>query len=70
MTESDLRWIARKIARLNRDHLAAIVARAQLTDPADADYLVDTLMQRRAAILAAARLDRPENQPVLLNLKK
>jgi hypothetical protein len=56
MTGSDLRWIAGKIARLGRPHVAAIVAEAGLTDPADAEYLVETLMQRRAKILSAARV--------------
>lgn len=53
MTERDLHWIAEKIAGLQREHVAAMVAAANLSDPADAEYLVQTLMQRRARILQA-----------------
>ena len=56
MTGSDLRWIAGKMAELDRRHVAAIVAEARLTDPADAEYLIDTLMQRRGTILSAVHL--------------
>ena len=59
MDAEDLRWIARKIDRLGRDHLAAIVAEARLTDPSDADYLVNALLERREAILAVARRTGP-----------
>jgi hypothetical protein len=54
MTESDRRWITDKIRCLEREHIAAIAAEGQLTDPGDAEYLVDTLMERRAKILALA----------------
>ncbi len=54
VTASDLRWITCKIEELDRDRVAAIVAEAELTDPNDASYLLQTLMQRREAILAAA----------------
>ncbi|MHC4064501.1 MAG: hypothetical protein ACYSUI_08370 [Planctomycetota bacterium] len=60
MTVADLRWIAGKIAGLRGEHLEAIVAEARLTDPADARYLVETLLKRRAAILAVAGVSTPE----------
>ena len=56
MSEADLHWMAGKIAGLTREHIEAIVAEARLTNPADAAYLVETLMKRRAVILAAAGL--------------
>lgn len=60
MTERDLRWIAAKIAGLRREHVAAIVAAGKLSDPADAVYLVETLMRRRASILQAAGMTGAE----------
>jgi hypothetical protein len=54
MTSADRRWIASKIALLERPHLEAIVAEARYSDPADAQYIVDTLMQRREKILRFA----------------
>lgn len=51
MTPADLRWIAERIRRLDRPHIEAIVAAAQLSDRADAEYLVETLLARRAAVL-------------------
>ena len=54
MTDADLRWIAARIRHLDRPHIEAIVAAAKLTNPADATYLVETLMARRAAILSLA----------------
>ena len=54
MTSADRRWIASKIALLDRPHLEAIVAEARYSDPADAQYIVDTLMQRREKILRFA----------------
>ncbi|HUU83911.1 MAG TPA: hypothetical protein VM243_10450 [Phycisphaerae bacterium] len=63
MTDRDMRWIAGKIAGLRREHLAAIVAQAGLSDPADAKYLVEMLMRRRAAILQAAGIADPPARP-------
>lgn len=63
MTERDLRWIADKIAGLRREHLAAIVAAGKLSDPPDAEYLLETLMQRRAAILQAAGITCQDAAP-------
>jgi hypothetical protein len=54
MTESDKRWIASKIALLERPHVEAIVAQAQYSDPADAEYIVNTLLERRERILELA----------------
>lgn len=54
MTPADLRWIADRIRRLDRPRIGAIVAAAELTHPADADYLVETLLSRRQRILDLA----------------
>ncbi|MCP4249192.1 MAG: hypothetical protein GY778_19280 [bacterium] len=62
LTAADARWAADRIAQLDRPHLTAIVAEARLTDPADADYLVETLMKRRQAVLRAAGMTGP-NEP-------
>ena len=48
--------MAGKIAGLTPEHLEAIVAQAELSDPADATYLVETLSRRREKILAVAGL--------------
>ncbi|MEJ7599049.1 MAG: hypothetical protein WKG01_14165 [Kofleriaceae bacterium] len=50
---ADAYWAARLIMRFDRPLLEAVVATAQLTDPAAARYLVDTLLARRAKIGAA-----------------
>lgn len=55
MTDADAAWMIARIEALQRPHLEAIVAEAQLSDPHDAEYLVETLMQRREAILALVR---------------
>ena len=54
MTDSDRRWIASKIATLERPHVEAIVAQAQYSDPTDAEYIVNTLLERRDKILDLA----------------
>jgi hypothetical protein len=54
MADSDKRWIASKIALLERSHLETIVAQAQYSDPADADYVLNTLFARRDKILDLA----------------
>jgi hypothetical protein len=53
-TDSDRRWMASKIAGLERPHLEAIVAEAHYSDPADADYVLNTLLARRERILEVA----------------
>lgn len=55
LTSADLHWIAGQIARLGPEHVAAIVAAAQYSDPADAVYLTETLLRRQAKILALAQ---------------
>jgi hypothetical protein len=55
MTKADAAWMIKRIARLERPHLEAIVAEARLSDPKDAMILVETLLQRREAILSLAR---------------
>jgi hypothetical protein len=52
MTSTDAAWMIDKIRQLDRPHIEAIVAEARLSNPDDAQTLVDILMQRRAAILS------------------
>ncbi|MEJ7598991.1 MAG: hypothetical protein WKG01_13870 [Kofleriaceae bacterium] len=47
---TDLYWGAKLVMRFTRAQLEAIVATGQLTDPAAATYLVDTLLARRDVI--------------------
>lgn len=54
MTPADARWVAAHIRRLERPHIEALVSAAHLSNPADAAYLVDTLLARRARILEQA----------------
>ena len=54
MTDSDRRWMTSKIAALERPHLEAIVAQAQYSDSANAEYIVNTLLERREKILDLA----------------
>ena len=61
MNEDDAEWIARRMARLSRARIEAAVAAGQYSDPADAAYLVETLEQRRQAILR--RYVEKENIP-------
>jgi hypothetical protein len=49
--DEDLAWMARRIARLGREHLEAIVARAEFSDPAVSRRLVEILLGRRARLL-------------------
>jgi hypothetical protein len=51
MTPGDALWAVRIIARFRDEHIAAIVGRAHLDDPAAARYLTDTLVARRDRIL-------------------
>jgi len=51
MNDDDARWMARRMSRLTRAHIDAAVSAGRYSDPADAAYLVDTLEQRRHAII-------------------
>ena len=51
MRPEDAFWAARIIARFDEPAVRAIVAKGRYTDPAAADYVVKTLMERRAKIL-------------------
>ena len=51
MNEDDADWIARRMARLSREQIAAAVAAGRYTNPADAVYLVEALVARRDAIV-------------------
>jgi hypothetical protein len=55
MTPTDLRWIAERIGRLGPPQIEAIVAAAELSDPADARYLVEILLAHRERILGVYR---------------
>jgi hypothetical protein len=50
MDAADAYWGAKLVMRFDRPLLEAIVSRAQLSDPAPAAYIVDTLLARRDAI--------------------
>ena len=52
MTRADQRWMARKIAALRREHIEAIVAAAEFSDPQDAATMIDTLLARQQKIRA------------------
>jgi hypothetical protein len=51
MTERDAAWMARIIARFSVDDIRRIVALGQWSDPGDADYLTDVLVERQRRIL-------------------
>lgn len=53
--EADAAWMAEKIAQFSREQLEAIVAEAQFSDEAEAQRLVELLLERRAVVLAYAR---------------
>lgn len=59
MTTTDLRWIADRIRRLDRPRLEAIVAAAELSDPTDAAYLIETLSLRRERIMSLVNAESP-----------
>jgi hypothetical protein len=50
---ADAFWAAKQIAHLRREELEAVVETADYADPAAAQYIVETLWERRAAILKA-----------------
>jgi hypothetical protein len=52
MTTRDGLWAARILARISDEHLQAIVSAGHLSDPADAQYLIRTLGDRRDRIVA------------------
>ncbi len=52
MTERDGAWMARKIARFTPDDLKRILALGRWSDPSDAAYLLDVLLERQRLILA------------------
>jgi len=60
ITPTDAAWMIAKLSQLDREHIEAIVAEANLSNPDDVQTLVDTLMQRRAAILS---LPKDTDQP-------
>lgn len=51
MRPEDAFWAARIIARFDEPAVRAIVGKGRYTDPAAADFIVRTLMERRAKIL-------------------
>ena len=51
MRPEDAFWAARIIARFDEPAVRAIVGKGRYSDPAAADYIVKTLMERRAKIL-------------------
>ncbi len=50
MDAADAFWAAKTIMRLDRNDLEAIVKKGKLSDPKAADYLVNTLLERRNKI--------------------
>lgn len=53
MRPEDAFWAARIIARFDEPAVRAIVAKGRYSDPAAADYVVRTLMERREKVLRA-----------------
>ncbi len=53
MRAEDAFWAARIIARFDEPAVRAIVSKGRFSDPAAVDYIVRTLMERRAKILRA-----------------
>ncbi len=52
MDAEDARWIARRMAALSREQIAAAVSAGRYSHPEDAVYLVNALDQRRRLIVA------------------
>jgi hypothetical protein len=50
MTEADGRWMARKIAEFTPAQIAAAIRAGEYSCPEDRDYLLATLLARRARI--------------------
>lgn len=53
MRPEDAFWAARIVARFDEPAVRAIVGKGRYSDPAAVDYIVDTLMARRAKVLRA-----------------
>lgn len=51
MTDADAAWMVERIRRIGEPQLRAIVAEARLTDPSDAQALLEIMLKRRTAIL-------------------
>jgi hypothetical protein len=51
MTERDAAWMARIIARFSIDDIRRLVALGQWSDPSDAEYLANVLVERQRRIL-------------------
>jgi hypothetical protein len=60
MTADDARWMADKMAALSETHIRAAVDAARFSDPADADYVLSTLLERRWRIVKAYGIDPRE----------
>lgn len=52
MTRADARWMARKIAALSREQLAAAVRAAEYSSAADESFVIETLIARQSRIAA------------------
>ncbi|MEO7736345.1 MAG: hypothetical protein ABIY55_35635 [Kofleriaceae bacterium] len=52
MQERDAAWMARILARFSADDVRALVAAGRFSDPSDADYLTQILLERQRRILA------------------
>jgi hypothetical protein len=57
-TRSDIFWAASILARIGERHISAAVAAGRYREPGAADYVIRTLMARRAKILRWALLDQ------------
>ena len=53
MTENDAAWMARKIAAISGPQLESIVDEARFSKPQDSQYVLETLLARRQAVLRA-----------------
>ena len=60
MSGEDARWMTRRLTRLSRAQLEAAVSAGQYSDSADAEYLVETLEARRAAIVRRYLTEKEE----------
>lgn len=49
-TDADTFWAAKIVMRFSREHIAAAVATAKMSDPAAAGYLTETLLARRRGV--------------------
>ncbi|NLX04247.1 MAG: hypothetical protein GXY33_03775, partial [Phycisphaerae bacterium] len=68
MARSDAEWIARRMAQVSREQLAAIVHAARYSNPEDERYVLETLMARRVVILKQLGIEpipSPTQPPVV-----